>query len=146
MTETSFPVLSVLKILDKQTLVLAGSNLNQINIGSQLVVLAEGPRLEEIGGIPLVIVKAEIEVVEHAGKYLIASPPGREVKYESSLSAIARGLGPTTVFTRPDLTIQEKDMIGNPSKRAVAIGDAVIRRKDLELYVDSLSLKKGEEG
>lgn len=140
MTDTKFPVLKIVKVLDRTTLVLSGKGLDEIREGEPLVVLGLGPTLDEVGGAPLVVVKASVVVTANAGDYVVASPPGTEVEEPATnFSAMLYGMKQTrTVVRREPLTVTESELSGNPASRAVAIGDPVIRRADYKAFVQAL--------
>jgi len=134
-----FPVLKVIKILDKATLVLGGEGVGEVREDEKLIILGQGPDLEGLG-VPLFVPKAEIEVTAHAGDYLIAAPPGKQVEEPvTSVAAMLYGVKQTrTVIRREPLAVADSELSGNPASRAVTVGDPVIRGSDLKAYVQSL--------
>ncbi|MCP3099002.1 hypothetical protein LZ198_08940 [Myxococcus sp. K15C18031901] len=139
---SQIPILNVVRILDDRNLILVGSEIDKIREGEILAVLAVGPKIEEIGNVPLVVRKASVMVTTHAGGYIVASSPQEEeTTYESSnLMAVLGGKERTkTVLVRRPLAVSEKDVMGNPARRPISIGDPVIRREDLREFVRYLA-------
>jgi hypothetical protein len=136
-TEPNFPLLKVLRILDPQTLVLGGAGLDKIHEGTDLIVVAVGPKIEEAGGAPVVLPKANLEVTQHAGAYVIARPPLREVEVAASslASVLAATASTRKVKQREPLTVPENEVSGNPATRVVRLGDSAIRKDDLKNFV-----------
>ncbi|WNZ65183.1 hypothetical protein QEG98_17040 [Myxococcus sp. MxC21-1] len=139
---SQIPVLKVIRILDDKTLVVSGEGVERIAEREDLVVLAVGPKLEELGDIPLVVQKAYVVVTSHVGSYLIVAPPVEHetVQENSNWGALIGGRERTkTLSVRRALPVMEKDVMGNPARRPIGVGDPVIRRSDLKEFVKSLA-------
>jgi hypothetical protein len=109
-----------------------------VKVGEQLLVLAYGGKMDELGGVPLVVPKAGVEITSHAGSYVIAKPP-LITEQEPGWSAAIAAMGTRTVTKRPLLDVTEAAIVGNPAGRPIEPGDHVIRERDLAEFVKHLT-------
>jgi hypothetical protein len=136
------PILAVSQILDKVTLVLTGSGLDRISIDDTLVILAVGRPLKD-SGVPLVVPKATVVPVLNAGFYIIAKTP--LVEEEGERGAFGILVPGKKISRRPQLLVNEKEVVGNPGMGPVALGDAVVRARDVQAFIRSLA-EQGPSG
>jgi hypothetical protein len=130
-----FPILKVIKILDKTDLVVAGQGIEALRDRNDLFVLAIGGPLVEAGGVPLIVPKARLVVKHTAGAYVIATAP--ELTEQETKSALSLSTS-KTVRRQERLNVDEEQMAGNPAGRPIAVGDPVIRSHDLGKFVQYL--------
>jgi hypothetical protein len=110
----------IAEILDKTTVVIKGTGLESLDPGDELSIVAIGPILPSIG-VPLVVQKADL-VVDSASKYYaIAKTPQYEVTVEG-LPALTGFMGPRKEWRRDALKVDEKQVVGNPAWKPVAVG------------------------
>lgn len=144
MTNKTLPELEVTALLDRRTVVVGGRGLDVLHIGEQLLILAVGNPLPGVGA-RLVMPKATVEVLQHAGAYVLAASPAQEEEVASSLSVFMNRSTPKIVRRRPDMNVDEKAIIGNPANEPVRVGDPVIRPSDLADFVAALAAEGAED-
>jgi hypothetical protein len=86
--------------------------------------------------------KEVLEVTLSAGAYAIARTPVEEKQVamfglENILSQMK------TVERRPPLSVNEKEMLGNPGRRLVKVGDVVVPTNNIPNYVEWLAQANG---
>jgi hypothetical protein len=131
--QPNVPIFQVAQLLDKDTVVITGPSVGELNKGERLEVTSVGGKVE---GAMLVVPKATLEVTLVTDKYVIARPP--KIETEVGVGAIMSGLARTTRWVRPELHVDEKELAGNPAYKPVRVGDVVIRAGDLREYAKSL--------
>lgn len=132
--------MNVAQILDSTTVVVAGEGAAWLKEGDQLQIVAVGKEVPGIG-LPLVVPKATLYVTSAAGPYAVA----RTESYETETSLFP-SLTSTRVRRRYQMTINEKQMVGNPAASPVAVGDAVIRADGMSSFLNFLKSAQGEQG
>ena len=138
-TPPSFPVLEVASFIDATTVVLVGEHVDWLEEGEELWILAVGESTIPKAGVPLVVHKAKIEVTFPAGVYTLAKSPERTVRMQNSLADLIAQTTTTTTTTRAKLTSDESQFTGSPAKKPVAVGDPVVRTKDVGNYIKWLA-------
>jgi hypothetical protein len=129
--------MTVSQLLDKTTVVIAGTGVQSLKAGDDLLILAIGPKLPGLD-VPLVVRKADV-VVETATKYYaVARTPEYEATVESGI-AVLSGMSNKKVWRRDPLKVEEGQLIGNPGWGPVAVGDHVIKAGELSDFVDHLA-------
>jgi hypothetical protein len=137
-----FQPMKVAQILDKTTVVITGDSVPSLSTGDRLWILAVGREIPGVG-LPLVVAKAAVEVTSIPGPYLVARTPTYEEETPSNplygtLGSLGSQSKTKTITRRQVLTVEEKELIGNPSNTPVTVGDPVIRPADLQSFVASL--------
>ncbi len=132
---TEIQVLKVLKLLDRQTVLIGGGDLSRFQEGTEVDVLAVGSPLQEVEGVPLVIPKARLEVTSNAGAYLVASPVVTTSDETDVFSTVYRT---RKVRRREPLNVAETDLAGNPAGRPIVVGDPVIEAGKLQDFVNGM--------
>lgn len=132
--------MKVAKILDKTTLVITGEGVETLNEGSHVLVLAIGPALPESAA-PLVVPKCELEVTLVTPEYAIARTIAYQEEQASPMDYITlTQLGQRrTVTKRPQLTIDESLLAGNPAHEPIQMGDPVVLKGQLGTFVQDLA-------
>lgn len=132
------------QILDKSTFIIAGENIGKLENGEKLSILARGQIIKNTG-IPVVVIKAKLEVKEVTSLYVIARPLTQTKKEPisnwASIMPVSGSNQYRTINFIPDLDVLEEEERGNPAKEKVHTGDIVIREDDYRKYVDSLTPK-----
>jgi hypothetical protein len=139
MPSVNFPVLEIVAISDATTLIVAGDGVGELREDEELYVLSVGQGKVPKTNAPLVFPKAKVEVTFAAGVYAIVRPPVEEFTVPSSFAAIEAITGNRTVRKRRPLDVDEAAMIGRPRSGPIAVGDPVVRTKDLADYIQYLA-------
>ena len=128
-------IFKISQILDRNTVAVTGAGIDELTEGQDLIILAVGKPLPDTV-VPLVVPKAQLEVTLAAGAYVLARPPEVTERIKSNLlDMMSRE---TTHRVRPDLSVADNDIGGNPARQPVRIGDIVIRKHDLKAYVQGI--------
>ena len=144
MSEQVIPRLRVAAILDKTTLVISGTGIDQLHKDEDLWVVGTGPVVANTD-LPLVVPKGTVAVTMIAPAYVIAKP--EIVEEEVPVHSVFAGIMPPqpgykTVKRRPALNVDEQSLAGNPGSTPIRVGDAVIRPKDVGAFVALLAQEK----
>jgi hypothetical protein len=134
MSKKTVQVMKVSQLLDLNTIVVVG-DISGIARGAGLVVVSVGAPVPGTSA-PLVLPKVDLEVTQTSGHYLIARPPMVEVP-NAFTSLVIDSQRPKRV--RPQLQVDEQELLGNPAQKPVTVGDTVIRANDVADYVDMLA-------
>jgi len=126
--------LVISKILDKHTLVASGHYVEWYVPGERVYVVAEAGSMPD--GTALVVPKAELEVRENGGKYVILGAVEEETHELPSIIDKLRPFDATRkIKVRIPLPVKESQMSGNPASRPIAEGDVVIKTSDFKKFV-----------
>lgn len=128
-------VLKISQILDRTTVIVAGSGVNKIRPLEDLVVVAVGQPVFGTQA-PLVVPKARLEATVITEHYLIARPP---VTNQASLLSVMDSMKKG----RSALTVSDEDLQGNPGQEPVRVGDIVLRADEISDYVTHLVKEQG---
>ena len=144
MSEKVIPRLQVAQILDKTTLVISGTGIDQLHKDEDLWVVGTGSVVANTE-LPLVVPKATVVVTMIAPAYVIARP--KVIEEEVPVQSMFTGILPPqpgykTVRRRPGLNVDEQTLAGNPGSTPVRVGDAVIRPEDISAFVALLAQEK----
>lgn len=134
MSRKNVQVMRVSQLLDLNTIVVVG-DIAGISRGTNLVVVSVGAPVPGTTA-PLVLPKVDLEVTQTSAHYLIARPPMIEVA-SAFTSLVLDAQRPKRV--RPQLQVDEQELLGNPAQKPVTVGDTVIRNVDVADYVDMLA-------
>lgn len=128
--------LKVVKILDKKTLMIAGPGVGKLAIGQTIVILGVGKPIPELGGLPVVVPKARVDVTLNAGAYVVAESQ----EYQQEVNPFELSLIGSRRVTKSDpLNVDEKSVIGNPAVKPIAEGDPAVPEGELTAYVTQLA-------
>jgi hypothetical protein len=135
----SFLPMQVGQILDHTTVVVTGPGVAGLAPGQDLEILAVGREIPNLG-VPLVVSKATVEVESVAGLYLVARTKTSETEVSNSPSLPLIGTESSTraVTRREQLTVEDQNLVGNPARTPVRVGDPVIRPEDLPQFIKHL--------
>jgi len=136
----------VAQILDKTTVVISGPGTEGLTEGNELRILAVGREIPNVG-VPLVVPKATVRVASNTGPYVVARTTTYEVEItsRSPFDVLSGGDRTRKETRRHELTVNEKDLIGNPASSPVAVGDPVVRPADLAEFVAYLAGQRSQE-
>lgn len=130
-------MLKVERILDKTTVVITGSDLATMAVGSHVQVLAIGPALKD-PAVPLLIPKCDLEITVLTKDYAI----GRSLSYEEVEESVSIFSGihppPRRVRKRYILNADEKSLTGNPANEPIKVGDPVVIAGGLEALLEEM--------
>jgi hypothetical protein len=131
MTEQGFPVFKVAQILDKTTLVITGAGVGKLLEGAELLVLALGREIDD-PRVPLILPKEQLRTTLVTDAYAIARPPVTAV--EDPISSLF-GTMPKVVQKRLPFDVKEDQLVGNPARLPVEVGDPVIQPQHFRAFV-----------
>jgi hypothetical protein len=145
MPNPDFPLLEVVAISDATTLIVAGPGVDELAENDELYVVAVGESVIPKTDAPYVVPKAKLEVTFQAGVYAIARPPVEEVTVKTSTYLALEAFTEKKVRRRPDLQVDEKQMIGAPKRGPIKIGDQVVRAGDLASFIAYLAAERKKQ-
>lgn len=136
----SFPILEIKAFVDATTVVLMGPHVEDLSNGDELYILGIGDTTIPGTAVRLVAPKATLEVTFVAQVYALARPPLEKVEIANPLAGFTAaadlfGSATRSVVRREPLTSDESQFLGNPGRKAVKVGDPVIKIHDLAEYL-----------
>lgn len=132
-----FPLLEIKAFVDATTVVLVGHRTEELQEGDELYVLGIGDVNIPGTDMPLVTPKAKLEVTFPADVYALARSPAEITRVPRFLvsAALTEMMTGQTVERREPLTKDESQFLGNPARKPVQIGDAVVPAKRIGDFI-----------
>ena len=130
-----FDDLEIVAIIDSTTVAIAGSGSHNLKENDELYILAVGRSIVPKVDLPLVAPKGKVIVTFPAGYYVLARTPVEE-KYAAGFAITAADIfSPRVVERRAHLNVNENEMLGNPGRHGVRVGDPVVKVDELVNYI-----------
>jgi hypothetical protein len=143
MPEQPYLPMQIGQILDKTTVVVIGPGVEGLKINDDIQILAVGKEIPNLA-VPLIVPKAALKVQSTAGAYVVARTSTYDVEIDPGAPwRSVFDTGKRTETRRHQLTVDEGQMVGNPSNTPVAVGDPVIKPGDLARFIAFLRSQEG---